>query len=299
MKALLIILILTIQTPCLWAEINPFLDPSFQDYVETSRGYMTERKNSPQDLRDALGPIAEFKSPVQYVLHTPGRSFQLPVSIKPAAARRETVKTALPRKRHAGLRLPDEYKDGRLPRKSRFRPFSPVEKKKLLAGLNSFSAEEIKNWQLKGAGKINPAGSEYRVHFAGEAGPLAFAVPPVDFPGSGYLHIKNPASGFKAVPHPQTYQDRAVLRRRRRADVYLSIKIPAGAEPRKFLGMVLKRMNRDAGFVWKKTVELSVSNLADSGPGSAPVFAVVVFGNVPANGVRKLFEYPFVTRLFE
>lgn len=248
MKALLIILILTIQTSCLWAEINPFLDPSFQDYVETSYGYMAERKNFPRDLRDALGPIAEIKSPVQYAPRTP------------ADFRTESATAALPLK-------------------SRLRSFSPVEKKKLLASLNSFTTEEIRNIAVEGGGK-NKASQRKRgkIHFAGESGSLAFAVPPVELPSSGYLHMKTPASGFKS-------------------DVYLSIEIPAGAEPRKFLGMVLKELNRDAGFVWKKTVDMFPQHLADSGPNSVPALAVVVSGNVPADGVRKLLESPFVTRI--
>lgn len=251
MIASLIILILASQ-PCFSAEISPYLDPSVQDYVETSHGYMAERGNFVQDLRDALAPMAEFKSPVSYVLRIPAG---------PSASQKKTSKAELPGK-------------------SRLRPFSSAEKKKLLARLNSFSTEEVKDLATESGGDLPPENSPAggRLRFAGEAGSLAFAVPPVDSPGSGYLYVQSVGAGSKS-------------------DVYLNLKIPSGAEPQGFLGMVLREMNRTAGFVWKKTVALSVSNLADSGPDSAPVFTVTVLGNVPADGVRKLFECPFVTRI--
>lgn len=319
--------------------IDPYLDSSVQDFVETGYGYMKGRTremlygglSGGDDYRDALGPAASFRVPLAFAAgitpFVPGLRKDV---IKPEAGKVPSPSVFI---KPSGL---DE-------RISALRDDMQAEKTEILARLNSFSSFEP-------TPEVAVEERDYAVRQAGTAGHLASAVPPVDSPGGGYfgsdysfieLELKGrnyrkvvekissetgfipeeeplpgPAPGFKGnvvggwiqreraglvYSHPlvarvRTGKDIKAVSSVLLTEVFVSILLPSGGDPKELLRRSLKKAE-EAGFQWRKTVDLSYNRLADCGRNSSPALTVKVTGTVPIDSVRKLFKYPFVVRV--
>ena len=265
-------------------DMNPFLDPGFQDYAETSYGYLNKQyaPGPAADFRDSLTDITVAAMPP-----APLRTYQQPLtgSVTLAAGREIAANTP-----QSGARPGQYYKVTFAGESGPISAWvSPLDQD-TVSGFNAGSYVFMS--VLPKAGEdaaVTKALSEYGFQFAGEK------ISVTDGERRARLLGWAPYSKIERIYKNPLVLRVAVERKNSeapfRTGIRFTLRAPGGGSSEAFVEDFLRALGSTAGFSYQTVFRLPKN------PGNSKFTAFDITGSLPADMVNAVFLSPFVAAM--